>query len=410
MCSSLTSILKLSQKEKKERGLEYTPEEIERQVDLWTDTCGRVEKRIGDLALFLKPFSRGGKNNCILTGAGTSEFAGFCVDGLFRKNLSLPTNVFSTTKIVTNPDHAIIDGCNTLMVSFARSGNSPESIGAVRIVESLSQNISHLIITCNEKGSLLEASKDMENGMAIALHEETNDRGLAMTSSFSNMVVAAQAVSYIYDFGAFSDLCEKLVTCGNQVLKTGPDLIEKLCRVEFNRAVFLGSGSNFGTAIESHLKLQELTAGSVMCAFDTFPGLRHGPEAVIDDNTIVVAFISDDAYVRRYELDLLAELKNKRLGRATLVSCSKATDTIRELSNYVVAYDTEKNCGLPDDVTPPVHVITGQLLGLFKSMQLGFKPDAPSESGVINRVVKGVKVYDPVVFRERGDFHIVAER
>jgi tagatose-6-phosphate ketose/aldose isomerase len=402
--------MKLSQKEKKERGLEYTPEEIERQVGLWTDTCGRVKKRIGDLATFLKPFSRGGKNICILTGAGTSEFAGFCVDGLFRKNLSLPTNVFSTTKIVTNPDHAIIDECNTLMISFARSGNSPESIGAVRIVDSLSQNISHLIITCNEKGSLLEASEGMKNGMAVSLHEKTNDRGLAMTSSFSNMVVAAQAVSYVYNFGAFSDLCEKLVTCGNEVLKTGPNLIEKLCRLEFNRAVFLGSGSNFGTAIESHLKLQELTAGSVMCAFDTFPGLRHGPEAVIDDNTIVVAFISDDAYVRRYELDLLAELKNKGLGRATLVSCSKATDAIRELSDYVVAYDTEKNCGLPDDVTPPVHVITGQLLGLFKSMQLGFKPDSPSESGVINRVVKGVKVYDPVVFRERGDFHIIAER
>lgn len=410
MYNSLTSILKFSQKEKKERGLEYTPEEIERQVGLWSDTCGRVEKRIGDLAQFLKPFSRGGKNNCILTGAGTSEFAGFCVDGLFRKNLSLPTNVFSTTKIVTNPDHAIIDDCNTLMVSFARSGNSPESFGAVRIVESLSQHISHLIITCNEKGSLLKASEDMENGMAVALHEKTNDRGLAMTSSFSNMVVAAQAVSYIHDFGAFADICEKLITCGSEVLKTGPDLIEKFSRLEFNRAVFLGSGSNFGTAIESHLKLQELTAGSVMCAFDTFPGLRHGPEAVIDDKTIVVAFISDDDYVRRYELDLLAELKSKGLGRATLVSCSKTTDAIRELSDCVVTYDTEKNCGLSDDVTPPVHVITGQLLGLFKSIQLGFKPDAPSETGVINRVVKGVKVYDPVVFHERGDFHIIAER
>ena len=127
-------------------------------------------------------------------------------------------------------------------------------------------------------------------------------------------------------------------------------------------------------------------------------------------DSIVVAFVSDHPYVQRYELDLLAELKKKGLGRATLVSCSVASDTIRDLSDYVIAYDPEGVRELPDDLTPPVHVITGQLLGLFKSIQLGCKPDAPSESGVINRVVKGIKVYDPIRFRERGDFDIIAER
>jgi len=410
MQSSLTSIIKLPKKEKKERGLEYTPEEIGGQVSLWPDTCSRIEQRVDDLAQFLKPFSEWGRNSCILTGAGTSEFAGCCVEGLFRKHLLLPTNVFSTTKIVTNPDHAIIEGSKTLMVSFARSGNSPESIGAVRIADSLSKNISHLIITCNEKGSLMLAAEGRERSLAIALHRKTNDRGLAMTSSFSNMVVAAQAVAHVNNFGGYSGVCEKLVSCGNEVLKTAPDTIEKLCRLKFNRAVFLGSGSNFGTAVESHLKLQELTSGGVMCAYDTFPGLRHGPEAVIDGKTMVVAFVSDHPYVQRYELDLLSELKDKGLGKATVVSCSRATDRIRDLSDYVIAYDPEGRCELPDDLTPPVHVITGQLLGLFKSIQLGCKPDAPSESGVINRVVKGVKVYDPIRFRERGDFDIIAER
>jgi tagatose-6-phosphate ketose/aldose isomerase len=410
MQTSLTSIIKLSRKDRRERGLEYTPEEIQGQVELWLDTCSRIEHRLDDLSLFLKPFSEWGRNSCILSGAGTSEFIGYCVEGLFRKNLALPTNVFSTTKIVTNPEDTIIGGSKTLMVSFARSGNSPESIGAVRIADSVSENISHLIITCNEKGNLMQAAEGREKSLAVALNRKTNDKGLAMTSSFSNMVVAAQAVAHVDNYQPFAGYCEKLVSCGNEVLKTAPDIIEKLCRLEFNRAVFLGSGNNFGTAVESHLKLQELTSGSVMCAFDTFPGLRHGPEAVIDGKTIVVAFVSDHPYVRRYELDLLAELRKKGLGKATVVSCSAATDTIRDLSDYVIAYDPEGNCELPDDLTPPVHVITGQLLGLFKSIQLGCKPDAPSESGVIHRVVKGVKVYDPVRFRERGDFNIIAER
>jgi tagatose-6-phosphate ketose/aldose isomerase len=410
MKTSLDSILKLSRKDRKERGLEHTPEEIHGQVELWQDTCSRVEKRIDDIRSFLKPFSEWGRNSCILAGAGTSEFIGYCVEGLFRRNLSLPTNVFSTTRIVTNPEDTVIGGSKTLMVSFARSGNSPESIGAVRIADSTSENISHLVVTCNEKGNLMQLIEGRKKNLAIALHRKTNDSGLAMTSSFSNMVVAAQAIAHVDHFQSYNRFFEQLVTCGMEVLHSAPDIIERLCRLDFNRAVFLGSGSNFGTAVESHLKLQELTSGAVMCAYDTFPGLRHGPEAVIDKNTVVVAFLSRDPYVQRYELDLLGELKEKGLGKATLLSCAAATGDIRDLSDYQVQYDPGLSCDLPDILTPPVHVIMGQLLGLFKSVQLGFKPDAPSESGVIHRVVKGVKVYDPVRFREKAEFSIIAER
>jgi tagatose-6-phosphate ketose/aldose isomerase len=408
--SSLTSITHLSKGEKKARGLEYTPEEIEGQVRLWSDTYSRVCRRRDDIIGFMKPLSAGQSKNCILTGAGTSEFVGRCVEGLFRKCLKLPTSVFSTTAIVTNPETCIIDGCKTLMVSFARSGNSPESIGAVRIAETLYADISHLIITCNGRGSLNRVCGNLDSGISLVLHEDSNDRGLAMTASFSNMVVAAQAVSYIHTLETYERYCEMLQACGNEMLYTAPDTVEKISRLDFSRAVFLGSGCNLGTAIESHLKLQELTSGSVMCTYDTFPGLRHGPEAVIDENTIVVAFVSNNPYVRRYELDLLAELKHKGLGRATLVSCGSTCDATAELSDYVISYDRAQKHQLPDDITPPVHVIVGQLLGLFKSMHLGFKPDAPSESGVINRVVKGVKVYDPVAFRESGNFDIIAER
>jgi tagatose-6-phosphate ketose/aldose isomerase len=410
MPSSLDHVVNLSENEKTERGLAYTPEEIKKQAMLWPDTCSRIEKHRHELEDFLHAYSENGANSCILTGAGTSEFVGHCTDGLFRKRLSLPTNVFSTTTIVTNPEHVIIDGCRTLMVSFARSGNSPESVGALRIADSVCRQISHLIITCNERGALMEASSGMRNSLAIALNDDTNDRGLAMTSSFSNMVVAAQAVTYTHDFATYRAFAERLTTCGSRMLEVAPDIVEKLCRLDFNRAVFLGSGSNVGTAIESHLKLQELTSGSVMCTFDTFPGLRHGPEAVIDEHTIVVAFVSDNPYVRRYELDLLGELKDKGLGRATVVSCATSDDAIEALSDHVICFDPEGSCMLPDELTPPVHVITGQLLGLFKSIALGFKPDAPSASGVINRVVKGVKVYDPVVFNDTGDFDIIAER
>jgi tagatose-6-phosphate ketose/aldose isomerase len=324
MGTALRAIIDLPEDKKKERGLLYTPQEISDQTVLWGDTVARIENRIDEIRAFLKRFMKKKHAVCILTGAGTSEFIGYCVEGLFRKRLGLPTNVVSTTKIVTNPSHFFIKGYDTLLISFARSGNSPESIGAVRIADSFSGNLSHLVITCNRDGDLMKEAVKMEESICIDLNEKTNDNGLAMTSSFTNMVVASQALAFIHRFGEYARYAEGMANGAHRILEDAPDIIEKLCRLDFNRAVFLGSGSNYGTAVESHLKLQELTSGRVMCAFDSFPGLRHGPEAVVDGGTVVIAFLSKDRYVRRYEEDLIAEVRAKKLGRATLVVCDRS--------------------------------------------------------------------------------------
>jgi tagatose-6-phosphate ketose/aldose isomerase len=409
MDTALTALMQSPDREKRARGLEYTPREIHGQVDLWADTVERIERRLPEIRSFLEPLSGKGSSTCILTGAGTSEFVGYCIEGLMRRRLRLPTDVFSTTKIVTNPEDLFVPGMHHLLMSFARSGNSPESVGAVRIADMLATRVSHMVVTCNRDGKLMDEIAGRERCLAIDLHPDTNDRGLAMTSSFSNMVVAGQALAHIFEPETFTGHVEGILACGRRVLDTAPDVVERLCRLDFDRAVFLGSGPNFGTAVESHLKLQELTAGAVMCAYDTFPGLRHGPEAVVHRGTLVVAFISRDPYVRRYETDLLAELKEKGLGRALMVCCDRAGEPLSGFADFTVEYDPGLRHAFPDDLAPPVQVIAGQLLGLFKSVQLGFRPDAPSETGVIHRVVRGVKVYDPVAYRKRGAFDIIAQ-
>jgi tagatose-6-phosphate ketose/aldose isomerase len=147
-----------------------------------------------------------------------------------------------------------------------------------------------------------------------------------------------------------------------------------------------------------------------MCTYDTFPGLRHGPEAVINERTMVVAFISKDGYLRKYEEDLLTELKEKNIGKAVLVCGSKIDGAVKKLSDYAVEFDPDDKLNITDDLTPPILVIIGQLLGMFKSLDLGFKPDTPSNEGIINRVVKGVKVYNPRAFRKSGTYSILSER
>ncbi len=282
MQTALTRLTTLSSEEKEAKGILYTPGEIYNQVELWSDTFGRFKQRREELADFLTRFARQSRRTAVCTGAGTSEFVGCCVEALMRKKLGVPVNVISTPKIVTTPKDCFIDGYATLLLSFARSGNSPESLGAVKIADMLSKSVYHLVITCNERGALYQELCRRGDSAALLLDQKTNDRGLAMTASFSNMLVAGQMLSHLFSFQEYEARFDNLLRAGRSMRNKAPDVVEEISRLEFDRAVFLGDGGNYGTAIESHLKLQELTAGRIMCAWDTFPGLRHGPEAVVD--------------------------------------------------------------------------------------------------------------------------------
>jgi tagatose-6-phosphate ketose/aldose isomerase len=409
METALTRLIELSTEERESRGILYTPQEIDGQVELWSDTFRRVEERREELLRYLTRFKKQSRVSVLCTGAGTSEFVGYCLEALLRRKLGVPVNVISTPKIVTTPQDFFIEGYATLLLSFARSGNSPESLGAVKIADRLSKGVHHLVITCNEQGALFREISGRADGMALLLDEQTNDRGLAMTASFSNMLVAGQMLSHLFSFAEYKAGFANLLQAGKAMLEKAPEVAEKIARLGFERAVFLGDGGNVGTAVESHLKLQELTAGRVMCTWDTFAGLRHGPEAVIDPNTLVVAYLAADGYTQRYELDLLREIREKGIGKAVLIVAHALPDEIKDMSDYTIEYGPHAEA-VPDDLIPPVYVIVGQLLGLFASLQLGLRPDSPSESGIIHRVVQGVKVYDPQVYRRTGRTEVIAER
>ncbi len=409
METALTRLTALSSKQRNSRGVLHTAPEIHGQVELWRDTFERFAAQREQLNGFLSSFKQHSRVSVLCTGAGTSEFVGYCLEAPLRSRWGVPVNVVSTPKIVTTPRDYFIQGYATLLLSFARSGNSPESLGAVKIADMLSKGVRHLAITCNRQGALFGEISGRADGMAVLLDEKTNDRGLAMTASFTNMVIAGQMLSHLFSFSDYETEFDNLLRAGRSMLETAPEVAEEIARQGFDRAVFLGDGGNIGTAVESHLKLQELTAGRVMCAWDTFAGLRHGPQALIDPNTLVVAYLAADGYAQRYELDLLREIREKRIGKAVLTVAHTIPKEIRGMSDYTIEYGPRVEA-VPDDLVPPVYVIVGQLLGLFASLRLGLRPDNPSESGIIHRVVEGIRVYDPQVYSRTGRTEVIAER
>jgi tagatose-6-phosphate ketose/aldose isomerase len=381
--------------EKKLLGIEATPGEIAQQPEMWRDTAGRLSEAAGAIGSLLAEVGLpGGPAEVIFSGAGTSDFVGRCVQGPVTAALGTRAIACPTTDIVTHPEHAFPADRPALMVSFARSGNSPESIAAMEIVLEERPETRHLIITCNEEGELARRARELgERAHALVLHPRTNDRGLAMTSSFTSMVVAGLGLAYVDRTGEYRGLVERAAGAAEVVLASAPDIADSLAKRQPRRACFLGSGALYGAAVESHLKLQELTDGKVICLCDTFLGIRHGPRAAIHDDTLVVYFLASDPQVRRYELDLIRSNRKQKIGLAHLIVADRADDELSRLAQHVIAFDPEGKLGLPDHLLSPVCTIVGQLLGLFASLEHGLKPDTPSAGGAIHRVVQGVTIY-----------------
>ncbi len=402
MSDALLQLIQASAEEKKEKGTEFTPAEIYQQPEMWRQTLEILEAQKAEIIKFL-----GGETDrkFLLTGAGTSAFIGMCLENLFNKNSGYEARAVGTTEIITDPDATFLEGKKYFLVHFARSGNSPESVGTFVVGEQSKADVKHIVITCNKDGKLAVMGREKQDrSLIVLLPEKTNDKSLAMTSSFSSMVVAGQYMASLSDTAAFAGIVDEMAKAAEVIMTKYSAALAEVCQADYKRVVFLGSNTLYGCAKECHLKLQEETDGKVVGKFDTFLGLRHGPEAVVHDDTLVVYLMSEDPLVHRYEIDLMNGVKRKGIGMLKVAVCKQADADTKAAADVVI----EHGCDLPDDYQSPAYVVLGQALGVFKSLYYGLKPDSPSESGVISRVVQGVKIYDHPSFRADGSLKVIA--
>ena len=372
----LQDLLQLSLSDKTRRGLRFTPGEIARQPDTWRNTWQIVAENLAAMRNFIDDAAN---HKVIFTGAGTSDYIGQCLVPHWRRNGLFNTNAVPSTTLLT--EYADYIGKNELclLVSLSRSGESPEG---VRLLETMLEQyplVRHLVITCNQNGSMAQLASSAKV-FCLTLDEATNDQGLAMTASFSNLLLAGQLMA-AQDFAFMETLCQ----AGERMLRQAPRLAEDLAAQDFSRACFLGSGALYGVAREAALKTMELTAGRIITMAETPLGLRHGPLSALNAQTLLVLFLAHEPSRRNYELKLWEEVKKKNLGCTQVIVCNTAAEQVA--GDFVLDYHAP---GLPDINRPPVDIIFGQLYGLFASLRLGLQPDSPSPSGAISRVVASI--------------------
>jgi len=370
----------------------FTIHEIYQQPETWRKTCAQLAACKDELQAFLDQVVKADDFDIVLTGAGTSEFVGNSLYHALNKKYDFKVKSYASTDIVPSPEDTLSRTKPTLLVNFGRSGNSPESVGNVEAAEVVCQNLYHLFVTCNCEGALSKLAEKHDNCFALNLTPETHDKSFAMTSSFSNMYLATYLALNLDRLEEITAAVEKVCVAGQNFLDNAYNAVANIVAdFDFNRIVYLGNVALKGVAQESALKMLELTAGKVATMYDSQLGFRHGPKSIIDDNTLTVAYLSDDQYRRTYELDLIKEMSGQRKGNKIAVIYNKACEGIEDLVDYAIQIDI--GAEMENIMLGLDFILFAQTLAVMKSLSMGITPDNPCPTGEVNRVVKGVILY-----------------
>ena len=365
----------------------WTAREITQQPAMLRETQALLMARRAEIEAFLEPLLALPSLRVILTGAGTSAFIGECLAPVLSTRLGRRVEAIPTTDLVCAPQLYFEADTPTVLVSFGRSGNSPESVAAVELADRLVKDLHHLVITCNGEGALAVYAR-RSRGLTVQLPEATHDRSFAMTSSFSCMTYAALAV--FSGIGAMATRIDAIARATEQVITDYTAVLRAATAEGYERVVYLGSHIFQGLARESGLKLLELTNGALVTMFDSPLGFRHGPKTIVNNRTLIVVFFSNNAYTRSYDMDLLGELQ--RDDDAARVIAITAQDGVGLAKGDEIVVAGLEAAGDAELLFP--YIVAPQVFAFFESLRLGLKPDKPNTSGTVNRVVQGVRIHE----------------
>lgn len=385
-------IFNITEAKMQETSSTFTLTEINQQPAIWRKTCAQIAACRDELQAFIDQVVKAEDFDIVLTGAGTSEFVGNSLYQALNQKYGYKVKSYATTDIVPSPENFLSRTKPTILVSFGRSGNSPESLGAVQAAEVVCENLYHLFVTCNHEGTLSKLAAERKNCFALNLTPETHDQSFAMTSSFSNMYMATYLAFNLDRLEEITAQIEKICVAAETFLTEQYPLAQKIVdEFDFKRIVYLGNIALKGVAQESALKMLELTAGQVATMYDSPLGFRHGPKSIIDDTTLTVVYLSDDEYRRKYEIDLIKEMGPQRKKNRIVAVMNTACEGLDGL----VDYQLQINAGeaMENVLLGFEYIVFAQTLAVLKSLSLGITPDNPCPTGEVNRVVKGVTLY-----------------
>lgn len=366
----MADYLNISEDELTEKNAYWTAREISQQPNVWLKVAHNINSSRTEIDAWLKPILARKNLRIILTGAGTSAYVGESLAPHLSKELKKTVEAISTTNIVGNPDQYLYKDVPTLIISYARSGDSPESLAVCALGDQLIDQCYHLAITCNKASALSNYLENNTKARVQLMPEETLDNSFAMTSSFSSMLLATLCI-----FAPNEPMLKKAIDRAATVIDEKLSVIKEQAHLPYVRAVFLGAGGLLGIATEAKLKMLELSGGEIDCYSESPLGFRHGPKLIVNEQTLVIVLGSSDNHTKKYDNDLYNELQ------------------IDAKTSFLFNLIDQIGGGLDDVWSSLPYIVYCQILAFYKSLALGYTPDNPCPTGEANRVVQGVKIY-----------------
>ena len=376
-----------------ELGAKITVREIEQQPVVWKEALENYyNKKIEIDAFLAKIANKHNKVRVIFTGAGTSAFVGDTVMPYLKSKVDetkWELTSTPTTDLLSNPRQYFNKEIPTLLVSYSRSGNSPESMAAVDLGNQLVKDFYQLTITCAKDGKVAINAAGDEKNLLLLQPSLSNDKGFAMTSSFTCMTLTTLLVFDTLTDEEKSNAVNIIADMAEDAMSK-IDVISEMISQDFKRVIYLGSGSLAALTREASLKILELTAGKIATLFDSSLGFRHGPKSFVDEESLIFVFMSNDPYTRLYDLDMINEIYKDNIAQNVY---SITTDENEEFAGNKFLYP-KIGKDIPEGYLALAYVVFAQIVSVMAAVKVKNTPDTPSATGTVNRVVKGVIIHE----------------
>ena len=228
-----------------------------------------------------------------IVACGTASHAGYVGKYVIEKLARIPVEVDIASEFrYRNP----ILGKNQLFIVISQSGETADTIAAMR--EARSKGLKVVAIT-NVKGSTVSREAD-----AVIYTQAGMEIAVASTKAYITQLLALYMVSMeiarlrgTLPMEEYTRLLEELKAIpekAKQVIER-KDGIQKLASQRFmeEHAFFIGRGLDYYLAMEGSLKLKEVSY--VHSEAYAAGELKHGTIALIEENTLVVALVTQKA-------------------------------------------------------------------------------------------------------------------
>ena len=325
----------------------FTLKEISEQSDTIFRAGESTKEALKDTADYLRH-----SKNIYLTGSGTSYNASLVAKYLLAKYAKIKSESIISSELQFSPD--LIEP-NSILISISQSGESADVLEAVNIAK---ENNCKIISIINSLTSTLARESDIVIGMNCG-----PEIGVAATKSFtSQLIILYKIIQELnnevqINFEEISSSISKILEEHNLIKKIASEI------KEISDIYVLGRGIHYPIAIESALKIKELT---YIHAEGIAGGeLKHGPLALMDSNVFVIIINPEDS---TYQDTLTSAREIKARGAKIIGISDKNSD----------AYDFWVKIPKTDELTYPIsETIPIQLISYYAALEKETDPDYP---------------------------------